>query len=338
MTTLAAAVFAGLLASAGLTRWAIAYAHHRQMLDWPGARRSHARPTPRGGGIGVILVVLLGGLWLALRDRQTDIVLLACVGALAAVAAIGWIDDHRPLSPMARAWVHLLAAAVAATALIGLPQTLAGAPTLLLVVFFVAGSINAWNFIDGADALAASQGALVVASALVGGWLSGAWQVWAALALAGIVGFLPFNALRARIFLGDVGSGALGCLTALLLARAVRDGGLPWTLACLPPSAVLIDAGATLGLRVVRGRRWWQPHREHAYQWLVRCGYGHGVVAAWYALWTVQASALALCLTTAPVAVRLALTLLDVASGVALWLAVRNRLWKLARTRRCVSA
>jgi UDP-N-acetylmuramyl pentapeptide phosphotransferase/UDP-N-acetylglucosamine-1-phosphate transferase len=110
---------------------------------------------------------------------------------------------------------------------------------------------------------------------------------WVALALAAAcAGFLPFNLPPARIFLGDVGSGALGYLLAALAAFALaRD---PWkgSLLLLPLSAFLTDATLTLGRRVLRGERWWLPHTQHAYQqWMRRQG-SHGRVSAAYAAWT----------------------------------------------------
>lgn len=338
MTAIWVVAVAGMLASAGLTRLVMGYARSRQMLDWPGARRSHTQPTPRGGGLAVAVVVVLGGLWLAVRGAPNDGALLVCMAALAGVAAIGWLDDHAPLSARLRLAVHLLAGALAAVALLGMPQSLADAPEVALLAVMVATAINCWNFMDGIDGLAGSQAALVLAAVGMGGWLTGSWRLWSTLALGSVVGFLPFNAPRARVFLGDVGSGALGCLIALCLLRAVHDGDMPTASALLLPSAFLIDAGATLCMRVCRGKRWWRPHREHLYQWLVRSGRSHGEVTAWYGLWTLQASAVALCLTAAPSAIRVWLTSLELTSGAAIWIVTRNRLWMQARVCRCASA
>ena len=203
-----------------------------------------------------------------------------------------------------------------------------------IVVFAIAGLVNAWNFMDGIDGLATSQAGLVTAALLVGGWLSGAWQGLCVLSLAAIAGFLPFNFPRARIFLGDIGSGALGYLVAILSLRATCFGGMPWPLALLPVSAFLIDAGMTLLLRVLRGKAWWRPHREHLYQWLVREGRSHAGVTGWYAIWTLSSSVLAVAAAQYWPAVGLALTIVIISFGVFLWLWFRNRLWMLARQRR----
>src|SRR3546814_3920624 len=117
---------------------------------------------------------------------------------------------------------------------------------------------------DGIDGIAALQ-ALVVAGggALLAGDPASRWM---ALALAAAcLGFLPLNLPRARIFLGDVGSGALGYALALVIVLAAVGGGeasspAAWMLLLLPPSAFLVDAALTLAARIFRGERWWTPH------------------------------------------------------------------------------
>ncbi len=113
-------------------------------------------------------------------------------------------------------------------------------------------------------------------------------RVFAALSLVlagACAGFLPFNEPRAAIFLGDVGSGALGLACGALLLAALAL--VPQRAACLLilPSALLIDAALTLAFRVYSGRRWYTAHREHLYQWLVRSGCSHAAVALGYLAW-----------------------------------------------------
>src|SRR3546814_8489847 len=83
------------------------------MLDFPGRRRSHVEPTPRGGGIGVLagaLLPLLASLWWL--GMSSGLMMMAYVVAAVAVAAIGWLDDVRGVSPLPRLVVHALAAAL----------------------------------------------------------------------------------------------------------------------------------------------------------------------------------------------------------------------------------
>ncbi len=146
------------------------------------------------------------------------------------------------------------------------------------------GLVNAWNFMDGIDGLATSQALLCgLAFAALPGFAAPILGV----AVAGAcLGFLPFNFPRARLFLGDVGSGALGYLVATLVAlgftsSAIRD----WPLLLLAPLVMLADSGLTLLWRMHRGDRWWQAHVEHAFQrWSQRKG--HVRVTLAYGLWT----------------------------------------------------
>src|SRR5690606_33960890 len=110
--------------------------------------------------------------------------------------------------------------------------------------------------------------------------------------LAACAGFLPFNLPKARIFLGDVGSGALGfALAALFSLLALELDWLHAPVLLLPLGAFFVDATLTLGARMVRGERWWTPHAQHAYQrWTRRIG-SHGTVASAYFAWTATAVA-----------------------------------------------
>ena len=337
---LALAVLAcGACVSALLTGLARHYALRRELIDHPGQRRNHAIPTPRGGGIGPVMVLLGGGTLLAATDPQSRPILATFLIGLGMVAGIGWLDDHRPLPAWLRLIVHLGAAAAISIALIGMPHDPLQCVVIALSTMMVAGLANAWNFMDGIDGIAASQAGLVAIILLVGGvfaggWLAGAWWFLGWLLLAAMLGFLPFNIPRARIFLGDVGSGAIGFAVASLLLRAVVAGRLPWPLALLPISAFLVDAGMTLSSRILGGKPWWRPHREHLYQWLVRSGYTHLQVTRWYALWTLAAGGLAVASARCGATVAALVAIGALSCATLLWMWSRNRLWIAARHRR----
>ena len=322
--------------SAVMTALARRYALRRELLDTPGHRRSHTIATPRGGGIGPVLTIVAGGALLVLKHPGHAPALAACLAGLTAVAAIGWLDDHRALSAWLRLLVHLAAALVAALALLGVPATPAQMVLLAIAIVWIVGLTNAWNFMDGIDGLATTQALLVTLCVFGGGllhaWLDPAWNTFALILAGALFGFLPFNFPRARIFLGDVGSGALGFVIACLLLRAIASGGMPWPLALLPVSAFLIDSGLTLAKRVVQGKAWWRPHREHLYQWLVRGGVSHAKVTWIYALWT-----LASCLATLACGVLTAIQSAGISvaallSTALLWGWARKRLWINAKT------
>ncbi|ROU05810.1 hypothetical protein [Lysobacter enzymogenes] len=269
------------LAAAG-TWLARAYALRSRLIDQPGERRSHSVATPRGGGIAIVIALLVATVSLGLKFPAYASLALAFGLGLTAIAAIGWVDDHRPLSPWLRLAVHILAAALLAAAV----WHARGDLWLALAAFaFAVGLTNVWNFMDGIDGLAASQAALV-ALALAG--FGGPVWSWLALALlAACAGFLPFNFPRARIFMGDVGSGAIGYAVAGLGALAATAQAEPARALVLliPLAAFMVDSSLTLLRRVRRGERWWTPHTQHAYQvWARRVG--HVRVTLAYAIFT----------------------------------------------------
>ena len=249
---------------AALFTWAARrYALHRKLVDQPGDRRSHSVATPRGGGISIVLAVLLGIVWMLIQWPEHRLLLSCFATGLVLVAGIGWVDDHRPLSP----WLRLAVQGVAALVLAWGFYQASGAVMPALVAFvLVMVLVNVWNFMDGIDGLATSQAALV-AGGLALALGSGSMLGWLGTCLtAACMGFLPFNFPKARIFLGDVGSGSLGYLLAVLLAGAYTAGQVAWPLLLLPLAAFLVDAGFTLAWRMLRGERWWTPHVTHAYQ------------------------------------------------------------------------
>ncbi len=256
------------------------------MLDHPGERRSHAVTPPRGGGIAIVAAVVPMLVALCMNGPDTRTVFAPVLAGLALVAGIGWWDDHRPLSPLLRLAVHAMAAALLAWALhaSGAGAAVAGSGFVLALVL-----VNVWNFMDGIDGLAGSQA--VVAAAAYSLFAGAAPVAWLGVALAAAcAGFLPFNLPRARIFLGDVGSGTLGYLLATLAALSLSPAG--WArapLLALPLLAFGVDASLTLARRLRRGERWWEPHVQHAYQAKARQA-GHGRVTAGFLAFTLAAS------------------------------------------------
>lgn len=285
-----------------LTGSSIRYARRARMLDLPGQRRSHSVPTPRGGGIGIVGAVFgAAGLaaWclpqLALPWRFGA----ALLAATALVAAVGWIDDHRGLPARWRFLAHGVAAAILFAAmepaLVPFWPPFAGAAVMFEQGLIAAGlwlaivwSINLHNFMDGIDGILATQAIFVfsvLAMLVHHGGGSFIAVVWLCVFATASAGFLPFNFPRARIFMGDVGSGVLGLLVAATVLWQMATPGVALASGIVVCSAFVTDATCTLLSRVLRGRRWYSAHREHLYQWLVRCGHSHARVVALYMGW-----------------------------------------------------
>jgi UDP-N-acetylmuramyl pentapeptide phosphotransferase/UDP-N-acetylglucosamine-1-phosphate transferase len=291
MQSLILATVLGFATSVVFTAVALVYARHRGLLDQPGYRRSHTLPTPRGGGIGIILATLVVGApaLLVLPRTWPLATVMHVVVALVVVAASGWLDDHRPLPVWPRISMHLAAGLIVATAVL-VPAAHADARMwwgLPLLSIAIVGSINAHNFMDGIDGILGLQALFVMLGyGLLASWLGQAGTAGLAFATAaGCLGFLVFNAPPARIFMGDVGSGALGLLVGAIAALLVRrDPAMVW--ACLIlPSTFLVDSGLTLARRVLAGQRWYTPHRQHLYQWMVRVRWSHARTDVAYMTW-----------------------------------------------------
>ncbi len=316
------------LASALLVRLGVAYARAAGIIDQPGRRRSHVVPTPRGGGIGIVVGVLGGiacmALWQpALIDASLAAALLIGTGV---VAAVGWYDDHRSLGVVPRLLAHALVAALLVFVLFrgAIHPAWTAAIAVSAPVFWLAAvtatvaSINAHNFMDGIDGLLALQAIFVFVTAAACGWLVGtpAFALACAIAAAAVVGFVPFNIPRARAFMGDVGSGALGFLIAALLLAGMLRGILSPCIALLLPSAFV------------------SAHREHLYQWLVRGGRSHVAVTGLYMTWNLVVVVPAVIVSTrVGVPVRYMLCALVYAFGLLVWSRARTRCLHAAHLR-----
>ena len=289
---IALAVLFAFLAALGVVRASIAYAHRRGMFDQPGQRRSHTIPTPRGGGIGIVIATLLAMPVCLLQPSSPWSLHLTLTLLLttAMIALIGWWDDHNSLPVLPRFAVQLLAVGLFSFVLIAGPLS-----WLWLPLWVLGGtwSVNLHNFMDGIDGLLAQQGMFVACglALLAAGLGQPALAGAAGCVAAACLGFWYYNRSPARIFMGDVGSGAIGLLLFALTAMLWRlHGPLAWP-ALILSSAFVTDASLTLLTRMLAGRRWYAAHREHLYQWIVRRGYTHAASSAWYLGWNLLVAA-----------------------------------------------
>jgi UDP-GlcNAc:undecaprenyl-phosphate/decaprenyl-phosphate GlcNAc-1-phosphate transferase len=255
----------------------IALLRRLAVLDVPGARSSHSVPTPRGGGApivaGLIAAVLIAPGGGAARP--------ALAGAIGFFGLLGLLDDLRSLPVLSRLLLQAAAAAVVAWVLLSslsLPS-LALAAGVAGVTVWLVGYVNAFNFMDGVNGISGAH-ALIggVAYACLAAWRRDVFSVAAGLALAaGACAFLPWNAVRARVFLGDVGSYAIGGALAVLAARLVMLG-VPADAVAGPVALYLADVAWTLQRRVRGGERWLEAHRTHVYQRWCDAGWSHAEV------------------------------------------------------------
>ncbi len=265
--------------------WALTWQVRRMalaggLLDHPNARSSHSVPTPRGGGLSIVVTTTVGLVLLWWVGGVDSHLAIALGGGGIAIAAVGFIDDRHQISAGVRFAVHLGAAAWALAWLGGLPSVLIGDRLLslgpagyVLGVLAVTWALNLFNFMDGIDGIAASEAIFVTGAAalltLASGRFSSATGVELVTAAA-CAGFAAWNWPPARIFMGDVGSGYLGYLIGVLAVAEARENPVaPWIWLILG-GVFFVDATVTLARRLVRGERVHEAHRSHAYQWLAR--------------------------------------------------------------------
>lgn len=263
----------------GLTAALRQYALARSMIDIPNGRSSHTVPTPRGGGISIVLGFLIALAWLWSSHSIDNAAFIATAGSGFLVAVIGFMDDHGHIAARWRLVGHFLAAGWVLGWIGGFaPIQIFGASVDLKLVgnilasLYLVWMLNLYNFMDGIDGLASIEALCVCIGAGVLYWINGHGSlVWPPLLLAAaVLGFLFWNFPPAKIFMGDAGSGFLGIsLGALSLQAAWIDPGLLWMWLILL-GVFIVDATFTLVRRLVQGEKVYEAHRSHAYQYAAR--------------------------------------------------------------------
>ena len=256
------------------------------IVDRPGHRSAHREITPTGAGAVFVLLFCIGMLLASHRGQlpESDLVFLAALVPLCLVALLGLVDDLRQLPWPARAFAHLMAG-IWGVWLVGFPE-------LNLVSFVLAPGVAGWvlgaislvwltnlyNFMDGIDGIAAGEAVFVLLGAsaisLVSG--DGQYSIPVLLLVAVIPGFLVMNWPRAKVFMGDAGSGFLGLALGLFALAEVLVPVWCWLILL---GWFITDACLTVSMRLARGEKIYQAHDTHAYQHLNRSmGTGHTLV------------------------------------------------------------
>ena len=265
-----------------------------QVVDLPGERRSHTTPTPRGGGMAIVvtflLVFLLVGMFLPFERNIFWGLLLGG----AAISALGFVDDLYTLSrtPRILAWIGITALSVVfgislrSITLPFLGTIQFGLLSPLVTFLWLIGVTNFFNFMDGINGLAGLE-ALLVAGFLAGiAYWTGNNFIFVAglIVFASALGFLPHNFPKAKIFMGDGGSNFLGYVFAALtiIGSQSPENPIPFLVPTILLFMFLLDAASTLLKRLPRGKDWLEPHRDHLYQRLIKLGYTHTQVTLAY--------------------------------------------------------
>jgi len=252
------------------------------LIDAPNARSSHRIPIPKGGGIGILVVFIVGALWWRI---PWTLWIPACI-----VSLVSLLGDYRDVSFKIRLAVHVGSAAILSGSLFfgrSMSQLSVGLIVLLFVfgILYITATANYYNFMDGINGIAGLTGTIAFSCLGLFGLFEGKDIAWVATAFgiaAACLGFLPLNFPWARVFMGDVGSILLGFLFASWVL---------WFSQSLVEFVVLtsflfpfyVDELSTLIVRIKDGDRLTKAHRRHIYQILVnQAALSHAVVTVLY--------------------------------------------------------
>jgi UDP-N-acetylmuramyl pentapeptide phosphotransferase/UDP-N-acetylglucosamine-1-phosphate transferase len=278
------------LATYAVLRWLPQYG----FVDVPNERSSHDTPTATLGGAGILLGFLTGCVVYAHHTGEVAWEtggVVAVAGTLALFAR----DEIRPLGRLTKLAIQGIAAALAVHlfgSLESLTLPLAGTLALsgwgpILTWFIYVTGQNIFNFMDGIDGLAGSEGLLAAAAfAVLLGMVHSVYAPLPALIAGACLGFLVWNLPSARVFMGDIGGHLLGLMLGAFVVLSERSG-IPIWLAATVVGTFLFDGVYTISRRALRGENITMAHRFHLYQRLVRIGWSHLVVDIVYGIHTV---------------------------------------------------
>ncbi|TRY18360.1 glycosyltransferase family 4 protein [Tessaracoccus rhinocerotis] len=264
------------------------------VVDVPNERSSHVRTTIRGGGAAQLLALLVGGSIAAVGLKDPDrLLVLMALGSACAVGVLGMAEDAKGVSIKVRAGVQLIVGSVLGV----LATQVLGSSWWWLPAMAVAFAayVNFANFMDGINGISGLHGFVVGSTyAFLGFILELPWLVASgALVAVAFLAFLPWNFTPPGVFLGDVGSYLLGGAIAGIAVLAVVSGA-PMLAVVAPVSIYLADTVTAVARRVLKGERWFEPHRGHVYQRLVDGGQSHVKIAVAVALFSLAAGAVGL--------------------------------------------
>lgn len=265
------------------------YALVRGLLDMPNQRSSHVLPTPRGGGVAIVVAFLSVLLFLWAHGWMPESTFIAYFGAGIWISFVGFLDDHRHIAARWRLLAHFMGAAWLLGCFGKLPalsvfgsDVIANGIVSLLAATYLVWLLNLYNFMDGIDGIASIEALTVCLGASIIMFVTVStsliWVVPLVMAAAA-GGFLVWNYPPAKIFMGDAGSGFLGImLGAMSLEASKVTPQLFWSWLVLL-GVFVVDATVTLMRRVFNGKRFYEAHRTHAYQHAAQSFKSHKTVS-----------------------------------------------------------
>jgi Fuc2NAc and GlcNAc transferase len=249
-----------------------------RLIDEPNHRSSHSVPTPKGGGLGILLGFTAGAMIIWLLSFHTILIWIVLILGWM-MAAVGFHDDVVSSPAILRLGFQMLAMALLMICLHHFApydwQTNTLVMYMVMVVVFFSGIwlINLYNFMDGTNGFAASETIFVMLAASAGLLYNKTDSVaipYMMILASACFGFLLWNFPRGKIFMGDTGSIFLGFITAFFAMYTIFHHQLSVYAWLIWLSVFWVDASYTLIYRMFTGQRWYQAHRSHLFQILAR--------------------------------------------------------------------
>ena len=271
-----------------LTCLYIRYAHVKNLMDIPNHRSSHQAPVPRGGGISFTITFLVAIALLTFFGAVSYTSGLAVLLVGGVTALTGYYDDKFSLTAKLRLAFHFVAASI----LIYLADYVAkfdlvwfrldiGYLGVVFTLLMTVWLLNLYNFMDGINGIAGGEAVTVAGVAAFIFFSVGDIEsaLLSSVLACCVLGFMPFNFPKAKVFMGDIGSGFLGIIFASLLVVAYGNNPDSFWIWLILLGVFIVDATYTLLYRLLTGFKPHHAHRSHAYQKLAQKLNSHGRVS-----------------------------------------------------------
>ncbi|NOQ24378.1 MAG: glycosyl transferase [Bacteroidales bacterium] len=252
------------------------FAIKKSIIDIPNQRSSHTKPTPRGGGLVIVVIWYVIIIWFFITEKLTNELFYAFLsGSLLAIVSL--LDDIFSLSAKIRLIIQVFSAGMAVFFISTIHTVDLGFyiinSSFLVIPFVFIGLIwfvNLFNFLDGIDGYAASQAIFISLAFFI---LTGDFLLL--YLIASIIGFLIWNWQPAKIFMGDIGSTVLGFTLGVLTIYYSQKYKISIFTLLIPSALFWFDATYTLFRRWRNKEKLSEAHKKHAYQRIVQSGFSH---------------------------------------------------------------
>ncbi len=256
------------------------------VVDIPDPRRVHNRITPRGGGLAIVIVVIIGLITHEYFVTKTLINSIKIIPLLLIISTISFLDDLISIPVFIRLIVHIICSTISIVLFLSpallfhheLPLYI----DFVLSIIYLTTFLNIYNFLDGIDGISGAESIHLSITILILCYLKydiiiniNFIIVINIIILGCSIGFLIFNWHPAKIFIGDVGSISLGFLLGLCLILISSSSIHLFIASSIASLYYMTDGGLTILIRLLNKEKIWQPHLKHFFQKAVRNGKSH---------------------------------------------------------------